>query len=53
MSYANLTLYMATLPSYNAGKKKDGYHDDGRRLDASDPKNDAEIRKILGFDKRK
>lgn len=45
LSYANLTLYSASLPSYKSPKdKKQGKHDE---IDAGDPKNKDKVRAFL------
>lgn len=47
MSYANVILYGAVLPSYSS-KKKDGKgSDDGEVLNGDDPANGDKIRNIL------
>lgn len=48
MSYANLMLYCATLPSYE-GKEKDEKekNDDNEVIKADDPKNREKTRQIL------
>lgn len=46
MSYANVIMYSACLPSYSAkknGKSKDG----GAVIDANDPRNRNQVRAIL------
>lgn len=52
MSYANLVLYLATLPSYeNAKEKHSGKGDSDKSkeptINADDPENQESIRKIL------
>jgi len=46
MSYANLLLYMRTLPDYSA-TKKDKAGGEQERIDADDPANNAKIEKLL------
>lgn len=47
MSYANVILYSAVLPSYSAKKKGDRGHGQERAIDADDPKNREKVNAIL------
>lgn len=45
MSYANIMMYCAVLPSYDFDKDKDKKHD--KVINADDPSNKAEVHKIM------
>lgn len=50
LSYANMTLYSAVLPSYHSPKDKErrkGQRDDGVRVKADDPKNTGKVMEML------
>lgn len=48
MSYANMIMYGAVLPSYKSGKKnKSGKADDNEVINADDPRNREKVRRIL------
>lgn len=47
MSYANLTLYGASLPSYKSPKDKDKSQGKHEIIDAGDPKNKEQVRAFL------
>lgn len=48
MSYANLTLYGASLPTYKSPKdKKKGKGEKHENIDAGDPKNKDKVRAFL------
>lgn len=46
MSYANIIMYSACLPSYTSGKDKKG-NDDDEVINADDPRNRDKVRQIL------
>lgn len=48
MSYQNIVMYSACLPSYSAKKK--GKKDYGEVIDADDPRNRAKVREIINGD---
>ncbi|MGL5913357.1 MAG: hypothetical protein ACRCZB_04265 [Bacteroidales bacterium] len=43
ISYANMIMYSATLPSYNSSKKSE----DGNVIDANDPRNIDLINRMM------
>lgn len=48
LSYANIVLLGATLPSYHPKREKDGKNGkDGRRIKADDPRNREEVRRLI------
>ena len=47
MSYANLTLYGASLPSYQSNKDKAKDGNSGEKINAGDPKNKDKVRAVL------
>lgn len=47
LSYANLTLYSASLPSYKSPKDKDKKQCNHDEIDAGDPKNKDKVRAFL------
>ncbi len=47
LSYANLTLYSASLPSYKSPKDKDKKQGNHKEIDAGDPKNKDQVRAFL------
>lgn len=48
MSYANVIMYSAVLPSYDAKKKKDGKNREPQKvIKADDPSNRDEVRKFF------
>lgn len=48
MSYANMIMYGAVLPSYKSSKKNaTGKADDNERINADDPRNRDKVRQIL------
>lgn len=47
LSYANLTLYGASLPSYKSPKNSNGTHGDNRVINGDDPKMQSEIDKLF------
>lgn len=47
LSYANLTLYGASLPSYKSPKDKKDKGDQQENIDAGDPKNKEKVRAFL------
>lgn len=47
LSYANLTLYGASLPSYKSPKDKQGKDGEQETIDAGDPKNKDKVRAFL------
>lgn len=49
LSYVNLTLYGASLPSYKKleNKNKDGVHSDNQVINGDDPEKQAEIDKLF------
>ena len=48
MSYANVIMYSAVLPSYDAKKKKDGKNREPQKvIKADDPANRDEVRKFF------
>lgn len=47
MSYANLTLYGASLPSYKSPKEKDEKRGKHEEIDAGDPRNKDKVRAFL------
>ena len=48
MSFENYVMYNSVVPSYDTDKDKDKKgNDDGRRLNADDPKNNKEIMDFL------
>ncbi len=47
LSYANLTLYGASLPSYKSPENKKGRHGKGDTIDAGNPKNKDKVRAFL------
>lgn len=49
ISYANLILMGATLPTYDS-KAKDGNHGDGDIINAEDPRNREKVRQIFNMD---
>ncbi len=49
MSYANVVMYSACLPSFSA-KRKGKSKDHGEVIDADDPRNRAKVREILNGD---
>lgn len=47
MSYTNLTLYGASLPSYKSPEDKKGKEGEHESIDAGDPKNKDKVRAFL------
>ena len=47
MSYANLTLYGASLPTYKSHKDKAKGENIGEKINAGDPKNKDKVRAVL------
>lgn len=47
MSYANMVMYGAVLPSYKSRKNTTGKTDDNERINADDPRNREKVRQIL------
>lgn len=48
LSYANIVLLGATLPSYHSKREKDAKNGkDGRRIKADDPRNKEEVRRLI------
>lgn len=47
LSYANLTLYGASLPSYKSPKDKKAKDGKGETIDAGNPKNKDKVRAFL------
>lgn len=47
MSYANLILYGATLPSYNKKGRKGGHENNGETINADDPRNNEKIMALI------
>ena len=48
LSYTNLIMLGAALPSYDTDKDEKG-KDDDEVIDASDPANQARVRELLGI----
>lgn len=47
MSYANVIMYSAVLPSYNTKKKDGAGHSNQKVIKADDPNNKEEVRKFF------
>lgn len=45
MSYTNIIMYCSVLPSYDSNSDKDEKNE--KRINADDPKNKAEVHKIM------
>lgn len=47
MSYVNMVMYGAVIPSYNGKHRKGGGKGGQERIKADDPRNRAKVRKLL------
>lgn len=47
ISYANMLLYMSTIPDYHMKTDKDGKKKNQEHIDADDPANRDKVNKIL------
>lgn len=47
MSYANMIMYGAVLPSYKSHKKNETGKADNEKINADDPRNKDKVRSIL------